>query len=332
MKIGFCYDIPENHPRAGDLDDITAEYESEETIEALTEMMAEIGEVIQFPYHQQIFDDLREQKPDVVFNIVESWGSRNRESYIPNICEMLEISYTGSDGLALGISLDKGLTKEIAQSRGINTPEFKIIKNVRQLDEVRGNLKIDYPVFVKPNSEGSSIGIRRSSRVNNFDGLYQTGKKLLNKYQTPIIIEEFLPGREFVVALLGNGEPEIFPVAEIVVEGDVSFYSYEFKGKHQKTIKCPVNIENKIKNKMISDTLEIFKVLGCRDIARADFKLDKQGRVHFLEINPLPGLSPFYSVYPEQAQKAGYRPEEIIKKLIEFALSREIDRRKIKNV
>ena len=324
MRIGFCYDIPENHPQFGEREDITAEYESEETINALTEIMSEIGEVIKFPWHPDIFNDLKEHKPDVVFNIVESWGSRNRESYIPNICEILEIPYTGSDGVAMGVSLDKELTKNIASARGVNTPDFYKARDIKDFEKLIDNVILNFPLFVKPNSEGSSIGVRRFSQVQNKDELYSTGKKLLDKYKSPILIEKFLPGREFVVAILGNDNPHVFPVAEIVVEGgNFPFYSYEFKGRHQKKIKCPVNIEESKKEQMVDDTLEIFNSLGCRDIARADFKLDEKGEPNFIEINPLPGLSPYYSVYPEQAEKDGWDLNKIIKKLINCALKRK---------
>ncbi|MFW5980481.1 MAG: D-alanine--D-alanine ligase family protein [Halanaerobiaceae bacterium] len=320
MKIGFCYDIEENHPQKDEIEDMTAEYESKETIQVFTDILANMGEVIKLPYHPDLFQDLKKHKPDVVFNITESWGSRNRESFVPNLCEILNIPYTGSDGLGLGISLDKALTKHIASSLGINTPDFY---KVNSLEELK-NINFNFPLFIKPNNEGSSIGIRRSSQVNNREELKQNVKKLLRKYKRSILIEEFIPGREFVVAILGNRNLEVFPVAEILVEGgNFPFYSYEYKGAHQKTIECPAEIEPEKKEQMIKDTINIFKGLGCRDIARADFKLDEEGNPFFLEINPLPGLSPYYSVYPRQAEVAGMDIESIIERLINFALSRK---------
>ena len=320
MEIGFCYDIEENHPRKDEVEDMTAEYESEETIEALSDILSDIGSVIHLPWHNNIFKELKQYNPDVVFNITESWGTRNRESYIPNMCEILNIPYTGSDGLALGISLDKELTKHIARSEGINTPDFIKVNSIETVEKI----DLNYPLFVKPNNEGSSIGIRRSSQVNSKKELKKTVEKLLDKYNHSILIEEFAPGREFVVAVLGNQEPEVFPVAEILVEGgDFPFYSYEFKGAHQKTISFPGDLSQEKEEQMVNDTIKIFKALGCRDIARADFKLDQEGNPLFLEINPLPGLSPYYSVYPQQADKAGVDLNEIIEKLINSALSRK---------
>lgn len=320
MKIGFCYDIEENHPQKDEVQDMTAEYESEETINALTEILSGLGEVIQLPWHENIFEDLKEKDPDVVFNITESWGTRNRESYIPNLCEILNIPCTGSDGLALGISLDKALTKHIARSQGIKTPGFLKVEALADLK----NLNLEFPLFVKPNNEGSSIGIRKSSQVDTYSELEKRIENLLNTYERSVIVEEFAPGREFVVALLGNNNPEVFPVAEILVEGgDFPFYSYEYKGAHQKTISFSTEIEPEQKQQMIDDTIKIFRALGCRDIARADFKLDREGNISFLEINPLPGLSPFYSVYPQQADAAGVELDEIIKRLINSALSRK---------
>lgn len=322
VKIGFCFDKNGESVVSTGAEDLNAEYESKETIETFKSILADSGEVIELPWHKNVFNDLKKYKPDLVFNITESNNSRNRESYIPNYCEILNIPYTGSDGLALGISLDKVLTKHIACSLGIRTARFTKITGLADLDEI----DMEYPLFVKPNNEGSSIGVRQQSKVIDQKQLYGQVKKLLELYQEPVIVEEFLPGREFAVAVLGNNGPEVFPVAEIIVEeetGDrASFYSYEFKHLHNKKVVCPAEINDKVKQQMVDDTIKIFKELGCRDLARADFKLDKDGNPCFIEINPLPGLSPFYSIYPIQAKAAGIKHKEIFKRLIDFALQR----------
>ncbi len=323
MKIGFCYDITENHPLTGKDKEYTAEYESEETIQELSNLLSEIGQVIHLPWNKEIFNDLKTKNPDIVFNITESWGSRNRESFIPNICEILDIPCTGSDGVALGVSLDKALTKHIARSIGIRTPDFFKIETVKKLNQLINERELKYPFFIKPNNEGSSMGVRITSCVNSDKQLIKEARYLLEKFKSPVLIEKFLSGREFAVALLGNKNQEIFPVAEIMVDqGRFPFYSYEFKDKHKKTVGCPAQINDKTKNMMIRDTRKIFKALGCRDIGRADFKMDKQGKPHFVEINPLPGLSPFYSIYPLQAKKHGLELKEVIEKMLKEALKR----------
>jgi len=322
MKIAFCYDIEENHPLHKKVEDITAEYESSETIDYLSKLLGRWGEVVQLPWHPDIFYDLKKAKPDLVFNITEGWGSRNRESFLPNICEMLGIACTGSDGLALGVSLDKTLSKQIADSVGIRTPDFYKISTGRQLEKLLAE-ELQFPLFVKPNSEGSSIGIRKTARVTDRRQLQSEVSALLKKYQKAVLVEKFLEGREFAVAILGNESPQIFPVAEILVDqGQASFYSYEFKGAHNRIINCPAQIEDGLADQMIADTLKIFEALGCCDIARADFKLDERGGPNFMEINPLPGLSPFYSIYPLQAGQGGVELEQIIDTLVENALQR----------
>jgi len=320
MKIGFCYDRNIAPKVDSTAEDLTAEYETLETIEALKEALLMLGDVIELPWHQDLFYDLQEEAPDLVFNITESHGSRNRESYVPNLCEILEIPCTGSDGLALGISLAKDLTKHIARSVGISTPDFHVISKISELN----NLELEFPLFIKPNSEGSSMGIRRNSLVKNMEELKERTAHILKTYRGQVIVEDFVPGREFVVSILGNEKPKVFPLAEIIVEsGNVPFYSFEYKGEHKKEIICPVDLDQEKEEVMISSTLKLYHLLACRDLARTDFKLDEQGRPLFLEINPLPGLSPFYSVYPYQAEKAGLSHQQLVARIVEAALNRK---------
>lgn len=319
MKIGFCYDKYDSHPLHNEIDDVTAEYESEETIAAQEKILKKLGEVIKLPWHSEIFLDIKKHNPDVIFNITESYGSRSRESYVPDICEMLDIPYTGSDGVALGVSLDKELTKHIARSLGIKTPDFIKVNSIEEVSDI----SLEYPLFVKPNSEGASMGIRQNSCVNNKEELTELVKELIERYHEPVLIEEFVGGREFAVGIFRDEEYYTFPAAEILVEdGNFPFYPYEFKSAHRKTVQCPAHINEKLKEKMKRDSLKIFHALSCRDIARADFKLNEKGEPLFLEINPLPGLSPHYSVYPIQAKAGGMNLEEIIHKLIDCALKR----------
>ncbi|MFW6308425.1 MAG: D-alanine--D-alanine ligase family protein [bacterium] len=324
MKIGFCYDIEENHPLYNQIEESTAEYESEETISWMAEILGNLGQVIKLPWHQDIFNDLKKHSPDVVFNITESWGTRNRESFVPNICEILGIPYTGSDGLALGVSLDKTMTKHIVNSLNIPTPGFFLVNNPANLETNFARYNLEFPLFVKPNNEGSSMGIKKTARVKNKQELENRVQEVYDRYKKPVLVEEFLPGREFTVSMLGNGRPQVFPIAEILTgDGEFDFYAYEFKDNHDKTVKCPAPVSEKMKQEMVENSLEIFSALDCRDLARVDFKLDKQGQPSFIEINPLPGLSPFYSIYPFQAEKEDYDVPRIIEELINFALKRK---------
>jgi len=321
MKIGFCYDHPEEEPKKKTVEDLAAEYESEETIDALRRSLSKMGRVIDLPWHANLFEDLKRTEPDLVFNICESKGSRNRESYVPNLCEILGIPYTGSDGLALGLSLDKGLSKHLARSLGINTPRFLLAKDPDALEEVDQQLR--FPLFVKPNNEGSSMGVRKDSLIEDSESLSLKVKTLIEEYGEPALIEEFLPGREFAVALLEGEEIEVFPLAEILVRGgDFPFYPYEFKEAHEKTIRCPAQLDSQLKEEMIQASIDIFEGIGARDLARVDFKLDEEGRPAFIEINPLPGLSPFYSIYPFQAEKGGMEHEGIVERLVRRAADR----------
>ena len=228
--------------------------------------------------------------------------------------------------MSLGISLDKYITKVVAQHEGIHTPRFLKLSCLSQWNQIVPELKkLRFPVIAKPNTGGSSMGIRKSSKADSMAQLYDAAKWVLNDCSDSVLIEEFIPGREFNVGLLfWENELRCLPLAEIRTnDGNPdSFYSFEMKSVHQKEILFPVDIPDVSAELMRDNACRIFQCLGCRDIARVDFRVGIDGIVYFLEINPLPGLSPFYSIYPAQAQKAGIEPYEIIRQLSRNALSR----------
>ncbi len=164
------------------------------------------------------------------------------------------------------------------------------------------------------------MGIRRASLVRTDEELTRQVRWVLDNYGQDCLVEAFAPGREFCVGLLGNGKPEVLPIAEIRTAGD--FYSYEDKHEHRKELICPAKISGELAQEMTEMALTVFRLLDCRDLARADLKLDGQGQPAFLEINPLPGLSPYYSIYPQQAEAAGIAFGELIGQIIELACRR----------
>lgn len=325
--IGVVFNLKKDFPglacKAHTVPDLAAECEEEETVDMLSSSLARIGEkVMLFPHKADLLERLDEARPDIVFNIAEGWAGRNRESLIPALLELLEIPYTGSDALTLGIALDKAMAKRVVSTAGVRTPRYAKISSMEDLS----SLDMEFPVFVKPNYEGSSKGIRNSSRVKNADELAEKVKWILETYAQPAIVEEFLPGREFTVGIIGNGRPHVLPIMEVcpgdreAADGEF-VYSYETKSGNLERFRVPAPIPERLASEISDMAISVFEVMECRDVARIDFRLDAEGRPNFLEINPLPGLSRV-SLLPLQARAAQMTYDDLVKWILTSAWSR----------
>ena len=278
------------------------------------------------------FNKFRELKPDIVFNIAEGTNGLSRESQIPAMLEMLQIPFTASDSLTLGICLDKSRTKEILTYHKIPNAKFQIINS---LDEIV-QTEFEFPLIVKPVSEGSSKGIFSSSFVKNYDELTNEITRINTKYNQPALIEEYLPGREFTVALLGNGdETVVLPIIEIKFEDFpkdiVPLYSYEAKWILDTkenvfdVFECPAKLDKQLEEQIKETALKTFKVLRCKDWSRIDIRLDKNGIPNIIEINPLPGIMPDpneNSSFPKAARAAGMDYNQMIQSVLFAAAKR----------
>jgi len=309
MKVVLVYDEPPGPEVAREPlpEDSGAEYESKRTIEVLLQAIRACGhEAVGISLSEDFPRQIRRLEPDLVFNIAEGVRGPARESIVPAWLDHLGIPYTGSDGLTLAMSLDKALTKTLASAGGLRTPAFARVHRIEDLD----NLELKFPLFVKPNAEGSSMGIRYTSRVETRDQLQGRVAWILESYKQDCLVEEFAPGREFCLGIIGNEKPRLLPVVEI--RSHRNFYPYEEKHNHQKELICPAEIPENLADELRGMGLKIFTVLACRDLARVDFKLDNDGRPTFLEINPLPGLSPDYGIFPYQAAAVGISHQQLI--------------------
>ena len=325
MTIGFAFDSPVLSESESDSASISLEYEDQATIDWIKGCLGELGDVVDLPWGGEMLQILLSHPPDVIFNITEAGGSRNRESLLPAIAEALDIPFTGSGAVSLGISLDKYLTKVVALHRGIHTPRFVRIKpneidrDLRKITEV-----LQFPLMVKPTTGGSSVGIRETAKVYTFGELRLEIEWGCEKFSDGVLVEEFVAGREFTAGILDRDGLITLPIAEIRVEGKnpQAFYSIEKKRTHSKEVICPVKIETELADAMNRAALDIFRELDCVDLARVDFRVDDSGIPQFLEINPLPGLSPHYSIFPIQTERAGIPPEKLVHQLIHNALHR----------
>lgn len=318
MRVVLIYDEPlPSSERDGLPEDLGAEYEEASAIEGLRASIAANGhEAEGLVFGEDLAARLRAAAPDLVVNIAEGVRGATRESIVPAWCDHLGFPYTGSDGLTLAVTLDKALTKTIVAALGAATPAFRRVSSMEQLD----GIDLAFPLFVKPNAEGSSMGIRYASKVTTPEALYRQVEWVLETYAEDCLVEEFAPGSEYCVGILGNDPPDVLPIVEVLSPGD--FYSYEDKHRHDKELLCPAPISAALDGELRRTGLEIYRALRCRDLARMEFKIDKTGRPTFLEINPLPGLAADYGVFAHQARAAGLDHAALIGRLIDCARAR----------
>lgn len=313
-------------------EDTLAEWDSEETIKAVYDALRTHHDVTLVEADNDAFESLRRLEPDIVFNIAEGLNGISREAQIPAMLEFLNIPYTGSDPLTLSICLDKSRTKEILSYNKIPTPNFI------RIDQGDDFTYLDFPLpaIVKPVAEGSSKGIFNSSVVFNHNELKREIERIHSVYNQPALVEEFLDGKEFTVAILGNGKnASVLPIIEMkfeeLPEGALPIFSYEAKWIFDtresplEIYECPANISEQLKNQIETIALKTFNVLRCRDWARIDIRLDKNGIPNVLEINPLPGILPDpndNSCFPKAARAAGMTYEEMINAVLNEAIKR----------
>jgi D-alanine-D-alanine ligase len=329
MKRGEADEAQE--PPGSVYSDAQAEWDAPETIAAVRNALAERHEVILIDAGNDAYSELQRTRPDIIFNIAEGSSGPCREGYIPSILEYLRIPYTASDPLTLNMCLDKSRTKEILAYYGLPTSRFRVVSD--------GNFSFNslhYPLMVKPLYEGSSIGIRNDSLVRTRQEMRERVLWLLQNYREPALVEEFLPGREFTVAIIGNGsDTRVLPIVEILFDslppGVNPIYSYEAKwiwdqSAHPlKIFECPARLGPELQSEIESACLRAYAILRCRDWCRIDVRLDGAGRPHILELNPLPGILPRpedNSCFPKAARAAGMSYNQLLNTVLDVACKR----------
>jgi D-alanine-D-alanine ligase len=353
--------------------DFYAECDTPETVAAIRSAIASRHEVYPVEANEDAVEKFRNLRPDMVFNIAEGIYGRSRESHIPAILEMLRIPYTGSDPLTLAICLDKARCKEVLCYHGIPTAQHFVVPpsaarlpGVVQSRDRKGAVAVsssqatarlrsrlgfstvqcslrrllgkakNFPYIVKPLYEGSSKGIRDASLVRNARELARELRRTHKFYGQPAIVEEYLPGREFTVALIGNGPTvQVLPIVEIKFDQLPShanpIYSFEAKWvwdtpeKPLEIFECPARIPRRLQADIADVCKRAFVSLGCQDWCRVDVRLDKRGKPNILEVNPLPGILPNpedNSCFPKAARVAGMSYDQMILRVLSEACER----------
>ena len=329
MKIGLAYDLKEGvAPSVGQPEDALEEYDCLETVEAIAAALESMGHsVVMLGGGREFLSKILQDNVDFVFNIAEGRGNyRSREAQVPAIMEMLDIPYSGADPQCLAICLDKPLTKKLVAQAGVSTPAWQVISRSEELKGIVWN-KFQFPLFVKPAYEGSSKGILFSSRVENLGETFQVVQAVLERYGQPAMVEEFIPGEEVTVGIVG-ALPQVFGIMRVLPRQGPNpnfIYSLEVKREWEKLVsyECPARLPSKTMQDIAEASLKAFKVLGCRDVARIDFRVDALGKPYLLELNPLPGLRPGYGDLPIMAEKIGYEYNTLIGLILDSAVERQ---------
>ncbi|HEX2778495.1 MAG TPA: hypothetical protein VHM30_03280 [Gemmatimonadaceae bacterium] len=338
---------------AAESSDEFAEWDSPETIDAVANALAALGEVVRLEATADFPERLRETRLDIVFNIAEGLRGVSREAHVPAICEFFGVPYSGSDPLTLATCLDKARTKEVLAYHGVPTAAFALIESVSELPALRARIRsvhhvtpahvvpserpLHLPLFVKPVHEGSSKGITEKNLCRTLPELEQQIEFLLETYAQPVLVEEFLPGDEFTCAILGNGAgATVLPLVGMnfaaLPEGALPIYGFEAKWLWDRPenpleiFSCPAPIAD-VKHRAIeSVVLRAYRVLGCRDWSRIDVRLDAAGVPNVVEVNPLPGILPNpedNSCFPKAARAAGLSYDELIQSCLRHAADRQ---------
>jgi D-alanine-D-alanine ligase len=325
MKIvGLTYDLKTDYKfKDGDPLDANAEFDHPSTIDVIADAIeANNFKVERIGNAGNLLERLASLKVDIVFNISEGVSGRNRESQVPAILEMAGIPFVGADALTLGLTLDKVMAKKIFIADKIPTPKFF---EVNSSDQLNNTNHYKFPLIVKPRFEGSSKGLSESSRVETREELREQVEYIINTYKQPALIEEFISGQEFTVAIIGNDEPEIMPVVQIKIDGKLKlndkFYTFARITSDRLEYVCPAKITAELKKTIDELALKTYRAVECRDFGRVDFRVDQDGKPYVLEINPLPSLST-EDVFKLVAENIGITYEEIIGKILNSAIRR----------
>ena len=326
MRIGLAYDLKEAITEQASGDDAFEEYDSSETVKLIAASLEAGGHtVVMLGGGREFLDNILREKVDFVFNIAEGRGNyRSREAQVPSILEMLDVPYSGSDPQCLAICLDKPLTKKLVAMAGVCTPKWLTIANKEELCQTFWD-GFPLPAIVKPAYEGSSKGIRLSSVVDSPKQAIEAVDRLLENYQQPVMIEEFIAGDEVTVGIIGNSPPRVLGMMRILPKRRNGYfvYSLEVKRNYLDLVEyeCPVRFERKVLQNLEVSSLSAFKALGCRDFTRLDFRVSPKGVPYFLEVNPLPGLGT-HSDLVIMAKEMRWTHKELIAGVLNTALKR----------
>jgi D-alanine-D-alanine ligase len=321
LLVGLTYDLRDDYIAAGMSEEEAGEFDAVETIDALEGAIRAMG------FSTDRIGNAKALAPrlvkgdrwDLVFNIAEGVKGRSREAQVPALLELYDVPYTMSDPLVCAVTLDKAVSKRLIQAAGLATPAFHVVESVEDVERVA----LQYPLFAKPVAEGTGKGITTQSRIDSEKDLAIVCAEILRRFGQPVLVEEFLPGREFTVSVLGYGRKAcVLGTIEVASKVAAPAYSFESKKNYDKLVNYTLVEEGALRDEVEALGLAAYKALECRDTGRVDVRLDRSGRPSFMEINPLPGLHPIDSDLPITARLLGMPYNGLIAEIVESALER----------
>ncbi|MBN2280664.1 MAG: D-alanine--D-alanine ligase [Candidatus Marinimicrobia bacterium] len=322
MIIGLTYDLRADYLKDGYSPEETAEFDKVSTIEGIEKAIRNEGhQTVRIGNAQNLIKQLQQgQKWDMVFNIAEGLYGEGRESLVPALLDMVKIPYVFSNPVTLGVSLNKAFAKQIVRDCGLNTPAFEVIYKTSDIAKVN----LQYPLFAKPISEGTGKGIDKRSVIHSQEELLTACSLKLKKFNQPVIVEEYLPGREFTVGVLGSGEEAYVPGAMEIIYKEkemTQIYSYNTKENFEDLVEYrPVT--GALLEECTNMALGAWTALNCFDGGRVDVKIDRYDKLSFIEVNPLAGLNPETSDLPILCYLNGKSYQDIISEILKSAIKR----------
>lgn len=325
MRIGLTYDLRSAYLAENYSEEETAEFDRDDTIDALENALRALGHDVDRVGHvRQLAARLTGgDRWELVFNIAEGLRGMGREAVVPALLEVYDIPYTFSDPLVMALTLHKGMTKRVIRDARLLTPDFAVIDSAADLEQVR----FDGPWFVKPIAEGTGKGVTAASVVRDRGVLAARCEEIAARYRQPALVEEYLPGREVTVAVLGTGRnARALGTIEVVLlpEAEAEVYSYVNKERCEELVQY--RLVRPEDDEMVAAAerlaVESWRVLGCRDGGRIDLRCDAKGRPQFIEVNPLAGIHPEHSDLPIICNKLGVPYVKLIEEIVDSAMER----------
>lgn len=322
MRVGMTYDLRDDYLRAGYGAEETAEFDREDTISAIETSIRELGhEPVRIGNVKALVRRLcAGERWDLVFNIAEGLCGYGREAQVPAILDAYDIPYTFSDPLILSLTLHKGMVKRVLRDLGIPTPAFCLVES----DADIASVDLPFPLFAKPVAEGTGKGIDAASKIGDRRSLERICKKLLREFRQAILVETFLPGREFTVGILGTGKDALsIGALEVLLRenAEPEVYSYENKERFKERVEYRL-VEDEMARKAEETALAAWRGLGGRDSGRVDLRADAAGVPNFMEVNPIAGLHPENSDLCIIASKRGITYTALIEAIMKSAQGR----------
>jgi D-alanine-D-alanine ligase len=325
MYIGLTYDLRSDYLAAGYGEEETAEFDQDGTIDAIDGALCELGHTTDRVGHaRNLIERLAAgYRWDLVFNICEGLHGLAREAQVPSILDVYDIPYAFADPAALCVCLDKALTKTVLRAAGVATPDWHVVRDLSDIECCR----LQFPLIAKPLAEGTGKGIDAASKISDGISLRTVCERLLRQYKQPVLIEKFLPGREFTVGIVGTAATaDVVGTLEIVLRSMAEPDVYSYGNKEQSEELCDLFLVAASTDAAVAEAEEIalaaWRAVAGRDAGRVDLRCDSGGKPQVIEINPLAGLHPTHSDLPMAWTKTGRTYVDLIERIVASAQSR----------